>query len=167
MHAEAFAFVQGVVRTLPPRRLVVELGGRNFNGSIRPLFAGAEAYISVDLRAGCGVDVIGDAATYTPPEPPDTVVCCEVLEHAPNADAVVANALRILAPGGVLVLTCATDPRLPHSSVDGNRVRPGEHYANVPPEDLAAWLAGADVRILDSQPWGDLQCLAVKQGRES
>ena len=166
MHAEAFAFVQQTLAQLPPRKRVVELGGRNFNGSIRGLFNGAE-YTSVDILDGYGVDVVSDAADYQPASPPDTVVCCEVLEHAPNAGAVVHNALRMLAPGGVLVLTCATDPRVPHSGIDGNSVRAGEHYANVPREDLARWLKGADVRVLQTQPQGDLQCLAVKKREDA
>ena len=42
------------------------------------------------------------------------------------------NAWNTLHPGGVLVMTCATDPRPPHSAIDGWDVRPGEWYANVP-----------------------------------
>ena len=166
MHAEAFAFVQETLAQLPPRKRVVELGGRNFNGSIRGLFNGAE-YTSVDILDGNGVDVVSDAADYQPTSPPDTVVCCEVLEHAYNAPAVVANALRILAPGGVLLLTCATDPRAPHSAIDGLGVRPDEWYWNIRPDDLGRWLKGADVRVLQTRPQGDLQCLALKQREDA
>lgn len=161
MHAEAFAFVANTLARLPPRQCVVELGGRNFNGSVRPLFNGAQ-YTSVDLLGGTDVDVVCDAATYVPEQAPDTVVCCEVLEHAANAEAIIDNALGMLAPGGVLIVTCATDPRTPHSAIDGLDVRPGEWYRNVPRDDLAGWLDGADVRILIAQPRGDLQCVALK-----
>jgi SAM-dependent methyltransferase len=161
MHAEAFAFIRDQLAQLPPRQRVVELGGRDFNGTIRGLFEGAE-YTSVDLRPGAGVDVVSDAAEYTPPVAPDTVVCCEVLEHAPNAAAVVANALRVLAPGGVLLLTCATDPRAPHSGIDGEQVRPGEYYGNVAPSDLARWLSDATVALLETLDRGDLRCVAYR-----
>lgn len=162
MHPEAYHFVRSALEQLPPRTRVVELGGRDFNGSIRDLFGDAD-YTSVDILAGFGVDVVCDAATFVPSEQPDTVVCCETLEHAANAEAIVDNALRMLAPGGVLLCTCATHPRAPHSAIDGLTVRPDEWYRNVSRDDLASWLRGADVRTLLVQPRGDLQCLAMKR----
>lgn len=90
------------------------------------------------------------------------VVCCEVLEHSPRADQIVRNAIRMLAPGGVLLVTCATDPRAPHSAVDGNALRAGEWYQNVAQDSLRAWLDGMEVLHLDTLPRGDLQCLAIK-----
>lgn len=161
MHAEAFAFVSAVLAGLPAPENVVELGGLDFNGSVRGLFNGAR-YCSVDLVAGKSVDVVADAAEFTPSEPPDLVVCCEVLEHSPRADRIVQNAIRMLVPGGVLLVTCATDPRAPHSAVDGNAVRPGEFYQNVPLEAFRAWLDGVEVLHLATLPRGDLQCLAIK-----
>lgn len=161
MHAEAYAFVRGVLAGLPAPQNVVELGGLDFNGSIRDLF-NQTRYLSVDLVPGKSVDVVADAAEFTPPEPPDMVVCCEVLEHSPRADEIVRNAIRILAPGGVLLVTCATDPRAPHSAVDGNAVRSGEWYQNVELESLRAWLDGMQVLHLASLSRGDLQCLAIK-----
>ena len=161
MHAEAFTFIRHAVQELPPRQRVVELGGRDFNGSVRSLFGTAE-YTSVDILAGYGVDVVSDAATYEPAEAPDTVVCCEVLEHASNAEAIVHNAIRMLQPGGALLLTCACDPREPHSAIDGMHVRSGEWYRNVPPAEFQSWLAGVNLQFLGVLPRGDLQCLAVK-----
>ena len=143
MHHDALAYVAHALATMPKADppLVVEFGSRNVNGSVRPLFSGVR-YIGVDLLPGPGVDVQADAATYTPPEPAGVVVCCEVLEHAPDAGAIVANAYRILAPGGVLILTAAGEGRIPHSAVDGKpRLYPGEFYANVTSGDLTAWLA--------------------------
>jgi SAM-dependent methyltransferase len=161
MHQEAFEFVREVLAELPAPRTVVELGGRDFNGSVRGLFE-PTSYLSVDLLPGKSVDVVADAAEFEPPEPPDLVVCCEVLEHTPAADRIVRNAVRMLAPGGVLLVTCATDPRAPHSAVDGGGLRAGEWYQNVGQDALAAWLVGMDVRHLTVLPRGDLQCLAVK-----
>lgn len=161
MHAEARQFVERCLASLPPRRSVVELGGLDINGSVRALFADAQ-YISVDLQDGPGVDVVADAATFEPDEAPDTVVCCEVLEHARNAGAIVRNALSMLAPGGVLLVTCASDPRAEHSGVDGLALRPGEWYHNIGLNHLAHWLNGADVRHLKWDPRGDLYALAVK-----
>lgn len=161
MHAEAFAFIGGALQQLPPRVRVVELGGRDINGSVRLLFGNAN-YTSVDVLDGQGVDVVSDAATFVPSVAPDTVVCCEVLEHAANARAIVHNALSMLQQGGALLLTCACDPREPHSAIDGLGVRPDEYYGNVDPDDLKSWLRGVNVEYLGVLPRGDLQCLAVK-----
>jgi SAM-dependent methyltransferase len=166
MHAEAHAFVRQALAELPVPRTVVELGGLDFNGSIRDLFS-ATAYCSVDLVAGKSVDVVADAAEFTPPESPDMVVCCEVLEHSPRADQIVRNAIRMLAPGGALLVTCATEPRAAHSAVDGNALRSGEWYQNVAVDAFRGWLDGVQVRQLEVLPRGDLHCLAVKPGLEA
>jgi SAM-dependent methyltransferase len=162
MHQEAYRFIEEQVKSLPPRRSVVELGARDVNGSVRALFGDA-AYVSVDIADGPGVDVVADAATFRPIEAPDTVVCCETLEHAPQAGAIVRNAIDMLAPGGVLLVTCASDPRAPHSGIDGGAVRPGEWYQNVPLDALAKWLEGTGVIHLRHLACGDLQAHAVKR----
>jgi SAM-dependent methyltransferase len=162
VHTEAFQFVERTVRSLPSRQRVVEFGGLNINGTIRGLFA-AE-YTSVDQVAGPGVDVVADAATYTHPVQVDTVVCCEVLEHTPDGAAIVANAALLLEPNGVLILTCAANPRLPHSAVDGGGLREGEYYGNVAAEDFNTWLdaAGFEARRVLIHPHGDLHAIAWK-----
>lgn len=166
MHREAFEWVRSLVERAPRRQRVVEIGGRDINGSVRPLFQGAE-YRAIDVASGPGVDEVADGATYQPETAPDTVVCCEVLEHASNAQMIVANAVQILAPGGLLVLTCATDPRPPHSGHDGGPMQHGEHYANVSAESVERWLraAGAERFRIEVDPErGDLYCEAWKTG---
>lgn len=172
MHTSAFRWVHRTVLGLAraPYR-VVELGARDVNGSVRILFKGSGApwpqYVGVDLEPGPGVDVVADAATWTPTpgEAPDCVVTTEMLEHARDQRAVIANIGRILQPDGLLILTCATDPRPPHSAVDGGRLRPGESYRNVPPGELRAWVGEwADRVSIDvSEQDGDLYCLARKR----
>jgi SAM-dependent methyltransferase len=139
MHPEAREFVARTLADLPPRRSVVEIGSRQINGSIRDLLNGAR-YTGLDLYEGPGVDVVTDAATWDPPEPVDTVICCEVLEHVPDPTMLLASARRWLAPGGVLIVTAASYDRPAHSGVDGGPPRWGEHYANIGPTTLACWL---------------------------
>ena len=68
-----------------------------------------------------------------------------------------------LVPGGRLIVTCATDPRAPHSGHDGGVLRAGEHYRNIPETELKAWLADwADVEIEVHADRGDLYATAVK-----
>lgn len=163
MHAEAFGWVARQIAQLPPRRRMVELGGRNINGSIRQLFIGS-TYTSVDIAPGPGVDVVADGASYQPEVQPDTVVTCETLEHAEAAEAIVRNAHAILQPGGVLILTCASTGRPPHSGIDGGPVRQGEYYANVSPVELETWLSDFASRVVEYDATrGDVYALAIKE----
>jgi hypothetical protein len=164
MHKEALEFVAAALSTIAPRRQVVEFGAREVNGSLRPLFPGTSKYLGVDVAPGVGVDVVADAADFDPPFRPDGVVCCEVLEHAARAKEIVVNAGRILSPGGVLVVTAATDPRAPHSATDGGPLVNSEFYRNVAPDDLEDWLSEAGFRSwrLDVHPRGDVRAVAHK-----
>jgi SAM-dependent methyltransferase len=170
MHSQAREFVARCLEGIGPRQRVVEFGGRDVNGSVRDLFGGTSAgeagrlpeYTSVDLRDGRGVDVAADAAEYSPGEAPDTVVCCEVLEHAENAAEIVANAHRILCPDGVLVLTAATVGRAPHGC-DGGAVG-DEFYRSVSVDELAEWLRPFRWHKVEVDPEaGDIRALAVKE----
>ena len=164
MHEAARAFVARVVAGLPqPPTSVVEIGSKDINGSVRDLFHGA-AYTGLDLAPARGVDVVADGATWRPPTPVDLVVSCEVLEHTKAARAIVANAYRMLKPGGVVILTMATDPRPPHSAIDGGGLRLGEYYRNVSEAMLAYWMraAGWGGFVIDDDTPGDLYCWAIK-----
>lgn len=164
MHTEAYRFVQMVAESLGPRESVVEIGSRNVNGTIRPLFTGVP-YIGIDAVPGVGVDVVANGATFALRRPIDTVVCCEVLEHTDEAEAIVANALGILQPLGSLLITCAAPPRALHSAVDGCQLRAGEFYRNVAPHELEHWVSthGGQVVKLEYAPErGDLYVWARK-----
>jgi hypothetical protein len=166
MHAAAFGYVARVVLgppPLPPRRAVLEMGARDINGSVRQLFAGAR-YLGIDLEAGHGVDVVADAQAYTPPFTPDTVVCCEVLEHTPHGAAILANAYRMLAPYGLLIVTCAAMGRAAHSGGDGGPLREAEWYANIGKAQLQDWLRPFATVHLEHRVPGDLWAYAWKDG---
>lgn len=139
MHAEAYTFVQLVAEQLGPRQAVLEIGSRNINGTVRPLFNGCK-YLGIDLAPGFGVDRVANGATFAPEQRVDTVLCLEVLEHTDEAEAIVANALRLLYPNGVLLITCAAPNREPHSAVDGAELKQGEYYRNVAPSELNEWV---------------------------
>lgn len=148
---------------------MVEFGSRNINGSARDL-VDCVNYIGVDIHEGPGVNVVIDAADYTPQfKAPDLIICMETLEHAPNACAVVQNAARILRDGGHLIVTCATDPRPPHTATGINAdgtfsPAEGEYYQNIKPEDLQRWAVESGLNILaaETKGWGDTYLLAVK-----
>lgn len=137
MHPAALAWV---AEHAPAATTVVDVGGRDINGTVRGCFPDAD-YVSVDLIDGPGVDVVADFATWEPEGPVDVVVCCEVAEHAPTWPDLVAHAAEILAPGGALIFTAAGPGRAPHSAFDGGELRDGEWYENVDPVELEEVLA--------------------------
>ncbi len=139
MHEQVFTWVAAqVAGRAGSNPSVLEVGSLDINGSVRPLFPTAAHYHGLDLVAGAGVDEVADASTWVPPRTYDVVVSAEVLEHAPTWREILAMMWSATAPGGVLLMTCATDPRAPHSAVDGWDVRDGEHYANVAPAAVRA-----------------------------
>lgn len=141
MHVQAHDFVARHARTVRPAS-VLEIGSYDVNGSVRPLFPSAIAYHGIDVVDGPGVDEVADAADWRAARTFDVVVTTEVLEHAPRWRDILRNAWDALAPGGMLLVTCATDPRPPHSAVDGWALRDGEWYENVSPAPLRELVHG-------------------------
>lgn len=138
MHPEAYDWVakRGDLSAVA----VLDIGGRNINGSVRGLFPTA-GYASLDIQPGKGVDVVADAATWTPDREYDVAVCCEVFEHTEVWPDICRTAFKALRSGGGFIVTCAGPGRAAHSAVDGGSVlHDGEHYANVPADELEAVL---------------------------
>lgn len=135
MHREAYAYVEAAVAEHGPFDRVVEFGSFQINGSVAPLFGGAE-YLGIDIQPGPGVDLVADCAHWEPEVSVDCIVCCEVFEHAANWPLMCSAAYRALRPGGMFLVTAAGPGRLPHSAADGGEVRVDEHYANVDPRRL-------------------------------
>lgn len=140
---------------------VVEVGGRWINGGVRDL-VDCDTYVSLDLYDGDGVDVVADVCDWKPDAPVDLVICCEVIEHAPEPQAVVEACVGMLAPGGTLLLTCAGPDRAPHSGLDGGPVREDEHYRNIKPAEMKRWLADLDADVEYHADRGDLYAFATK-----
>ena len=131
---------------------VLDLGGRNVNGSPRHLFPNATAYRCLDFYPGQGVDIVADAGSWTPDRQYDVVLSTECFEHTENWRDIVRTAYEALRPGGVFIATMAGPGRPIHSGITGNlwEQLDGEFYANVQPADLDAALRAAgfvDVKV--------------------
>lgn len=162
MHPEAFEWIDRTVKHygLTNSPTVLDVGGRNVNGSIRDLFTGK--YEALDIIEDFGVDIVADARSYEPDKSYDLVVSTETLEHVDGWELAVQTMLR--ASKGYLLITAACDPRQPHSGIDGGQVRPGEHYGNVDVETLTGLLQKhlTDL-VVESHPRGDVYAVGRRK----
>lgn len=104
------AFVQDCVEQLPLRGPVVEIGARPAETQERIAFlrdvVGITPYVGCDIQPGTNVDVVTDIHRLPfADESIGTVVCVEVLEHVHDPIRAVEEIRRVLAPGGIAVLT--------------------------------------------------------------
>lgn len=166
MHDEAFNWVAGVVAE---RRLdrsgvtVLDLGGRDVNGTTRRLFSNPARYIVVDIQEHPTVDVVADAAGLELGETFDVVTSTECLEHAERAAEIVGAAFRHTKSGGVFIATMAGPGRHPHGASGEPSPPPGEWYRNVEPDELRAWLGSAGfVAVTVDQLGGDVRCVGFR-----
>ena len=146
---------------------VLDLGGRNVNGSPRPLFPNATAYRCLDIAPGAGVDIVADAGTWTPDGLYDVVISTECFEHTENWRDIIRTAFVALNPGGVFICTAAGPGRPLHSGITGEFFvqLPGETYGNIRPDHLDAALCAAgftDVTVEQTFDPCDVHAVARK-----
>lgn len=127
---------------------VLEVGSRDVNGTVRPLID-TDNYVGIDLQDGPGVDLVGDIREFSTVLRFDLVLCLEVLEHDPDPAGLLRTLWGFVRPGGRLLITCATDPREPHSAQDGGPIRDGEHYSNVDPEIVRRMVTETEAALVD------------------
>lgn len=118
-HAEQAHFVSQCRRFFPAwfrDADVIEIGSLDVNGSVRRFFENCR-YTGIDLGAGPGVDIVASGATYAGPSGGfDTVISCEALEHDPQWADTFRNGLRMMKPGGMMLVTCAGLGRRQHGT---------------------------------------------------
>jgi SAM-dependent methyltransferase len=162
MHPAALEYVADQIgRFNLDRGDILDLGGRDVNGTTRPLFPRADLYITVDIVADPSVDYVCDAGDLDLPDRFDCVISTELFEHTCRAPDIVAAAYRHLNPGGRFVATMAGVGRGPHGA-DGGEVG-DEFYRNVDEVKLGEWLeaAGFDDWTVDVNG-EDIRCTATR-----
>jgi SAM-dependent methyltransferase len=166
MHVEAFAWISEHAPLHPVD--VLDLGGRDINGSARPAFTGA--YTVLDIADGPDVDIVADASTWQPDRQWDVVVCAETFEHTDAWPGICRTAHTALRPGGKFIATMAGPGRPSHSGIDGGwDLHPGEHYANIRPERLRAVLEHTgfvDIKVDQQHEPADVRAVATKPEEE-
>lgn len=144
---------------------VLDIGGRDLNGSPRMFFPNALPYDVLDLYEGPNVNIVADATAWRldddprksgPRESYDLAVCTEVFEHVKDWPGILQTAYEALRPGGRVIFTCAGPGRPVHSGIQpvwglmyDEKTKSYEHYANVSAEEIG--------EVLRAQGWADIE----------
>ncbi len=129
MRENVRSFVEIAAEVFELRGPVYEFGsllveGSGTDANLRSVFPRRQ-FIGCDMRPGPGVDRIEDLDRLKlPDETAQTIVCVDTLEHVFNAQQAVSEMLRVLAPGGVLVVAVPMDFRVHDYPADYWRFTP-------------------------------------------
>ena len=175
MHAAAMEWIQAHATADTVR--VLDVGGRQINGTPRALFPNATEYVVVDLVEHPSVDLVADVLALQPGRRSrasraavkassmgtfDVVVYAEVAEHSADWQQHLQVMMQLLNADGRLIITAANQHRVPHSSVDGGALRDDEYYENLTRADLMdALLAVTDDYQVDEHG-DDIRAVAYK-----
>lgn len=97
--------------------MVLDIGALDINGNNQVLFDADTLYLGLDIAEGRNVDIICPGHELGLPDATfDLVVSTECLEHDRHWVATLNNAIRLLRPGGMLLMTCATTGRPEHGT---------------------------------------------------
>jgi SAM-dependent methyltransferase len=147
MRPNVRAFVELAAECFALEGPVYEFGsylveGQAGRGNLRRFFPGRK-FIGCDMREGPGVDRVCDLACLDlPDECAQTVLCLDTLEHVFESRRAVEEMIRILAPGGMLLVSAPLDFRIHDYPSD---------YWRITPSCLARLLAPLDATLVGSQ----------------
>ncbi len=129
MRENVKALVRLASETLSLRGPVYEFGSylvedQLGRGDLRPFFPGRE-FVGCDMRPGPGVDRIEDLSQLSlDDQSVQTIICVDTLEHVFEVRRAVDEMLRVLAPGGVIVVSVPFDFRVHDYPSDYWRLTP-------------------------------------------
>lgn len=108
-HTSVLAWVGSLPADLFTGKTVCEVGSYDVNGTVRPIIGahGPASYLGVDIAEGPGVDLVANVGDLPGrfPDGFDVVVTTEMLEHVEDWRAACEALVRLVAPGGSLVIT--------------------------------------------------------------
>lgn len=129
MRENVRAFVEIAAQSLPLNGSVFEFGSylvedQRGRGDLRNFFPGAE-FTGCDLRRGPGVDRVEDMSCLTlSDDTAGTILCLDTLEHVFDVRKSVDEMIRVLAPGGAMMVAVPMDFRIHEYPDDYWRLTP-------------------------------------------
>lgn len=115
-----------------------------------PLASQGRKVVHVDLREAPGVDLVADVTTpdglqSLAREQPGALLCANILEHVADPTKLTMNLLKVLRPGGYVILTA---PRRypPHADPLDNGFRPNVSELIAPIAEHVEIVEGAELR---------------------
>jgi SAM-dependent methyltransferase len=181
-HPQQQAFCESVKARFPQYFsgvMVLDIGSLDINGNNQCLFDTESLYLGIDVAPGPNVDIVCPAHELGLPEATfDTLISTECLEHDRHWMKSLHNAIRMLRPGGLLLVTCATTGRKEHGTrrttpqdapllaiVDGEWA---DYYRNLDENDIRAEIDMVGlfqfVEFSVSEETHDLYLCAIKHG---
>lgn len=156
MHPEILSWCEAIKQLHPEHfknKRVLEIGSYTVNGSVRELFHDCD-YIGIDVATGPGVDLVCIAHDLHEPDASfDVVVSTQALEHDMYHHLTLINAVQLLKPKGLMLLTCATGTTWMHG-VQGHGAEDSlttqmsgqwsSYYQNISPDELQKSLQDPD-----------------------
>lgn len=157
----------------------IEIGSYDLHGGgIRNVFTGVGRYVGVDLVEGPGVDVVASGHEIAFEDNSfDVAISSECFEHNPYWAETFENMHRMLRPGGLLIMTCATTGRVEHGTdrtnpdfSPGTTSRGWSYYRNLTRRDFESRFDLASMfqlhRFYTAQTSNDLYFVGYKPGAE-
>jgi len=148
-HPEQEEFILYVKKKFPNffrEKFVVDFGSLDVTGNNRKFFSDDCGYIGVDLNYGKNVDIVCKAHELNLPDSTfDVVISTEMLEHDPFYKKSILNMYRLLKPGGLFIITCATEGRPEHGTINFSpndapfiayNPKYSNYYRNITEEDI-------------------------------
>jgi|SRR5882724_11189949 len=113
MHAESLALMEKHLHHIPFPLLsktrfppsVLDVGSRNINGDYRALCNGlGMSYTGLDTEPGVNVDIVSKPYSFPISEYFDLVICGNMLHNVEKPWLLIPEMVRVLRPGGLLVV---------------------------------------------------------------
>ena len=108
------------------KKLIVDIGAQDINGSLRQFMPRGSEYMGVDFVDGRGVDIVLTDPYKLPFDSGsvDAIVCSSVFEHSEFFWILFLECIRILKPNGIFYLNAPSNGQMHRFPIDSWRFYP-------------------------------------------